>query len=111
MISFKLVSEDTVRILIDSLKAENGAKHNGPSGTMINSLPRHKSAMGPIIASFNGCNESVLHYKVWPDSPSPPLVDGESSVGSCSERFSYLTPTAAPVFFKVVFNNTVMESS
>jgi len=39
VISFKLVSEGIVRILMDSLKAENGAKHSGPSGTIINSSP------------------------------------------------------------------------
>ena len=39
IISFKLVSEGMVRILIDSLSAGNGARPSGPSGTMINSLP------------------------------------------------------------------------
>ena len=91
MISFKLVSEGIVRILMDSLKAENGAKHRGPSATIINSSP----AMGPIIASCNGYKESTVHF-VCAGSLSLPLLDRESSVGS-SDGFSQLTPTQTTI--------------
>ena len=66
--------------------------------------------MGLIIASCNGCNESMAHCEVCASSSSCPLLNGVSSVCSSSERFSHLTPTLAPIFFEVVSNKTVIES-
>ena len=52
VMTFKLVSEGTVRILKVSLRAAQGALDKAPSGTTISSSPSSKSSMGPISTSY-----------------------------------------------------------
>ena len=100
-----------MRILIDSLNAEYGAKQNGPSGTTINSFPWSKSAIGSSKTSYNGCKEltedeagrtafALIGF----------LLQDRSLRSGPKERFSHLTPSSTPIPFQNSYNQKISTS-
>ena len=84
----RILTDSFSYLSLSSKNAAYGARHNGPSGKMLNSSPSNKSAMRTIIQSWKKHKELLLQVSVSTHSSTNSLLGDVLSLSSSRERFS-----------------------